>query len=122
MMSQSPVAIFFKPVPTHFANEEVHRRKLAEKLNDINNAKFNCALEVTLVANAVSTTIQDQRITGSSLFSFMPVTAHAAAALGGLYVPEATIIPAIGTTPGSAVIQHANDANTDKSFRVGIFG
>lgn len=121
-MTTAPVSNQFKPVPLFFADEKTHRRKLAEKINDLNNAKFNCAVEFTLTANAGTTLLQDPRITGSSVFLFMPTTANAAAVQNSIYVPEATILPTVNQTPGQATINHANDANADKIFRVAILG
>lgn len=97
-------------------DEKVHRRQLAEAINRHNNGKFNCALEVTLRASQTTTTISDARITAFSVLAFMPVTAHAAAAVANLYVLEATM------QSGQAIINHASSANTDQSFRIGIFG
>lgn len=108
----------FQPVPVTYENEVEHRRQLATKLNQVNQGKFNCTIEVTLKASSTTTTITDVRISPFSVILWMPVTAHAAAeiAAGGLYIPESTMLN------GSAVIQHANNAQTDRSFRVGIFG
>lgn len=97
-------------------DEKVHRRQLAEAINRHNNSKFNCALEITLRVSQTTTTISDARITAFSVLSFMPTTAHAASALANLYVPETTM------KSGQAIINHASSANTDQSFRIGIFG
>lgn len=108
----------YQPVPITFADEKEHRRQMAVKINSINQSKFNCALEVTLTANSASTTIADARISSFSVILMMPITANAAAEIsgGGLYIPETTMLN------GSAVIQHANNAQTDRNFRIGIFG
>jgi len=112
----------YPAVPVAFADEKTHRRILAEASNRHNQGKFNCFIEVTLVANAATTKINDLRITATSVLLFMPTTAHAATELATLYVPESTILPPIGTSSGSAVIHHANNSQTDRTFRVGIFG
>lgn len=106
----------YNAVPVTHANEMTHRRLLAEKINQINQGKFNCFIELTLTHDAASTTLNDARISAFSVLSFMPVTAHAASELTTLYVPEATM------KTGQAVITHSNSATTDRSYRVGIFG
>lgn len=95
-------------------DEKVHRRQLAEASNRHNSAKFNCSLLVTLNANATTTTMTDSRITAGSVLCFTPQTAHAAGALSGLYVPS--------QQTGTATLTHANTADIDKTFNVGIFG
>jgi len=112
----------FNPVPPTFEDEKTHRLLLAQASNRHNQGKFNCAVDFTLTANASSTTLNDNRITPFSVLVFMPTTANAAAELATLYVPEATMAPVTGAAAGSAVVQHANNAQTDRSFRVGIFG
>lgn len=104
----------YPAVPVVFGDEKTHRRLIAEAANRHNQGKFNCALAVTLTANVATTTITDIRITANSVLSFMPTTAHAAAELATLYV----------TNPqsGSAVLNHANNGNTDRTFNMGIFG
>lgn len=108
----------YNAVPVTQADEKEHRRELATAINRVNQGKFNCALEITLIANVTSTTISDARIGAYSVLVLMPVTADAAAEIGAgtIYIPENTMLT------GSAVIQHANNSQTDRSFRVGIFG
>lgn len=103
----------YQTVPVAFHDEKTHRRILAEASNRHNNAKFNCAVPLTLNANATTTTLMDSRITANSVLSFMPQTSDAAAAITGLYVTAQN---------GSATINHASTSATDKTFNVGIFG
>lgn len=77
-------------------------------------AKINCAADLTLAANAAATTMVDARLSAFSALTFMPTTANAAAALSGLYVT--------GQRKGQATINHANNAQVDKTFRVAIHG
>lgn len=86
----------------------------AEAINRHNQGKFNASLDVTLTANAASTTITDARISRESALVLSPLTANAAAAL-------ATTYPSFQGS-GSAVLAHANNAQTDKSFRIAILG
>lgn len=108
--------LVYKAIPTAFHDEKTHRRILAEASNLHNQGKFNCALSVTLVVSATSTTIKDNRITANSVLSFMPQTADAVTALAALYIPAATMVS------GSAVIMHASSSAIDQTFNVGIFG
>lgn len=75
--------------------------------------KFNCVGSVTLTANAATTTLNDPRIGGESVILFMATTANAQA----IAVPYVT---ARGT--GTCTLNHANNANTDKSFDYIVIG
>ena len=94
---------------------QVWRNALANIINNVLlQGKFNCGLDVTLTENAATTTLTDPRITADSVIVFMPTTSNAAAELGTLYVT--------GRKKGEATINHANNAQTDRTYRVGIFG
>ena len=103
-----PVAPRYSPDADH------HRRLLGESVIRIFQGKTNNILKVTLAANAASTTITDVRISSSSYLGLMPETANAAAEIGNgtLYISDS------GRVNGSAVITHANNAQTDRTFRV----
>ncbi|HEU5115647.1 MAG TPA: hypothetical protein VFT74_03140, partial [Isosphaeraceae bacterium] len=82
-------------------------RRIATTLNTVISGKLNVTTDVTLTANADSTTLTDARIGfDSAVIPAMPTTANAAAELGagGLYVN--TLLK------GSCVIHHANNAQT----------
>jgi hypothetical protein len=68
---------------------------------------------VTLAANAGSTTIVDARLRHDSPIVLQATTASAAVELGNgtLHVSEA------GRVNGSVTITHANNAQTDRTFR-----
>ena len=66
---------------------------------------------VTLAANAATTTLTDDRISYDSPILLQPTTSNAAAALATTYISET------GRKNGSATITHANNAQTDKTFR-----
>jgi hypothetical protein len=108
----------YQAVPITYNDEKIHRRLLAQASNQHNQGKFNCTIELTLNANSTSTTLYDQRIGAYSLLVLTPVTQHAAQEIsgGGLYIAESTMLN------GSAVITHVNNTQTDRNFRVGIFG
>ncbi len=73
---------------------------------------------MTLTANAAATTVTDSRIGYYSIILFMPMTANADVdcRVGPLYVAQATL------KTGSAVVTHANNANTDRTHRLLIVG
>ena len=92
--------------------------QIAAVVDRHNRGKFNATLDVTLTANAASTTIEDARLASTSALVFDPLTANAAAELaaGTIYVLAA------GRLNGSATITHANNAQTDRTFRLLIIG
>lgn len=110
----------FPGAPTGGADDVEHRRRLAQVINNHNQGKMNAVTTITLAANVASTTLQDARITQNSFIGFMPTTANAATALSGLYVSSR--VAANGTTPGSATLNHANNAQVDRTFAVLIIG
>jgi len=108
----------YSAVPLTGIRPEEHRRKLAIAVNSLLQGKLNAVISLTLTANAASTTITDARLTPNSFLWFMPQTANAAAEIGNgtMYVASSTL------TNRSAVVTHANNAQTDRSFRVLIIG
>ena len=85
-------------------------RKLVDSINNIIKGRTENVGQVTLTANAASTTVTNDNISEDSEIMLSPKTANAAAALSTTYIPEATILN------GSFVIQHANNAQTDRDF------
>jgi hypothetical protein len=108
------MTLTYAAVPVTFGDEKTHRRILAEAINRHNQGKFNVFLPVTLNASATTTTIQDARITATSIFTFTPTTADAATAAPNIYVSS--------QQTGQATLTHASSANADQTFNVGIFG
>ena len=68
---------------------------------------------VTLGVNVSSTTVIDARVRFDSAVILVPTTANAAAEIGNgtLFLPES------GRANGAIVIAHANNAQTDRTFR-----
>lgn len=90
-----------------------------EQGNAINRAlagKLNATLGVTLAANAAFTTVTDPRLSKSSFIGFCPLTATAAAELGvgTLYVSS--------QGKGTLTLAHADNAQTDRNFRILVIG
>ena len=91
-----------------------HLRKLSTAYNSMLMGRLNAISTVILTANAATTTLTDSRLTVDCFIGFMPKTAHAATELATLYVDT--------QNTGSAVIHHANNAQTDRSFTILIIG
>jgi hypothetical protein len=72
----------------------------------------------TLTASVATSTLTDDRIGFNSNIVLVPTTANAAAEIGNgtLYIAES------GRVNGSVVITHANNAQTDRTFRFIISG
>lgn len=76
--------------------------------------KLSNTADLTLDANATMTAFSHPRLSVASTLVFMPLTANAATAKGTIYVTD--------QNNGVATINHANTADTDKTFRVFING
>lgn len=101
----------YRGAPPRASNADLSR--VVGRLLD---GKINTVSSVTLTASATTTTLTDPRITPDSHISFTPLTANAGAALaaGTFYISS--------RTNGSAVLAHANNAQTDRTFSYAIFG
>ncbi len=104
----------YSGVPEMMPNEIEHRRQIARLVNNLLQGKQNNVIQVTLAANAATTTVTDRRIGANTGLFFSPLTADAAGALAGLYVSS--------QTNGSATLAHANTATTDRTFNVLLVG
>lgn len=105
----------FRP-PLFSTNPVEMARQVTEWARSVLIGKVNVTLDVTLVANAASTTVTDARIGYYSAILFSPLSADAAAEIGNgtLYVSS--------QQSGQAVLTHANNAQTDRNFRLAILG
>lgn len=90
-------------------------RQLASIIGGLLQGKTNNVIEVTLTANATTTTITDARIGKGTHLSWMPKTANAAA-IAVPYVADANRVN------GAVTVTHANNANSDKTFSVALIG
>lgn len=108
---------YLKSVPLAGQDAGVWLREAANGLDGLIK-RANAVAEITLTANAGSTTIYHPMLGYYSHVSFMPQTANAAAEIGAgtLYVAQATMVE------GSCVVTHANNAQTDRTFRIKIDG
>lgn len=89
-----------------------------DALKQVRKGKIECVAELTLTANAASTTFKDVRLSNQTVIAFDALTANAAAELaaGTMYVTTAN------RTQGQFVITHANNAQTDRSYLVALIG
>ena len=80
------------------------------------NVTYDHDNDFTLTASVATTTLSDKRIGVESNIIFTPRTANASAEIGAgtIYINE--------PGDGSVVINHANNAQTDRTFRVTIIG
>ena len=88
------------------------QRLTVEVVNRAMDGKLNARGTVTLDANQATTTLLDRRIGPDSVFLPMPTTANAAAEVGAgtLYQDYPNV------TAGQMVLNHANNAQSDRDF------
>lgn len=117
-MSANSQADAVSPVPTDSsdANPSLWRQRIAQTINLILQGKINAVGTLTLTANAATTTLTDSRIGPKSFIGWSPTTANAAAEIkaGGFYISA--------RGQGTATLTHANNAQTDRTFVIAIFG
>lgn len=104
------------PLRLEDAASAMHVQQIAERVNQILQGRLNVTLNVTLDANAGTTTVIDSRIGAFTSLMFCPMTADAALeqAAGGMFVSE--------QKSGSATITHANNAQADRTYSLVILG
>lgn len=86
-------------------------REIISHINSIVLGNTNNTDTVTLTENASSTVVNNSRISSESYIEFMPTTANAASEKSGgaMYVSA--------QENGQFTIAHANNAQTDRTFR-----
>ena len=112
--------LHFSPPQTfsNFSDVTGYCRRVFDALHSARRDKIECVAELTLTANAATTTLTDERLSVQSVVHFDPKTANAATEIYGatMYVLTANRIT------GAWVITHANNAQADRSFQVSIIG
>ena len=85
-------------------------RLVAQAVNRIDDGSINATGTITLTINVASSTLSDRRIGKQTKVILVPTTANAAGELATLYqtLPNAT--------EGQAVLNHANNAQADRTF------
>lgn len=84
-----------------------------EVVQGLMRGKMNVVTSVTLAAGAATTTFTDSRIGGASFIGLTPTTANAKAE----GIPYVT-----GKAKGSCVLNHANNAQVDRTYDVIVIG
>lgn len=100
-------------VQISLSNEADHRRQLALAVNRINQGHINSTLLVTLDPNVATTEVVDTRISVQTCVTMHPTTANAAAAIPTTYIV---------CSNGTMTFNHVNNAQTDRTFTVGMVG
>ena len=97
---------------------QIWLRSMASAINTLLGGHANNIGQITLYANKSSTTLSDARLGIGSVVVFDPLTAHAASELhsGNMYCPGAS------RQNGQFVVNHTNNAYTDKTFNYVIVG
>lgn len=104
--------------PLEWGDDKEHKRKIAEVANRALIGKTNNVTTVTLTASSATTTITDRRIGYNTVVILVPTTANASAEFG-----NGTIYQTYpNATKNQAVINHANNAQSDRTYAVAFVG
>lgn len=110
-MSTKP---YYQPVPEAPQQWSPAWAQVVQTMVNVLLRKLNCTADLTLRAGQATTIMQDPRLSAFSVLTFMPTTASAATAKASVYVTA--------QNNGVATINHANTADTDKTFKVALHG
>ncbi len=108
----------FPIAPLEWDDKKEWLRKNAEAINRLYDGKTNATGTVTLTASQATTTLVDKRIGLNTKVYLTPTTANASAEIGAGAIYQT--LP--NTTEGQAVINHANNGQTDRTFGYALFG
>lgn len=97
--------------------KEDRQEVISGALNDLAHGRGDNGGVVTLASGAASTTVSRVGIAAGDFIGFMPLTANASAEVGNgtMYVLAANI------TKNQFIITHANNGQTDRTFRYVFF-
>lgn len=107
----------YRDAPTYFGGEvREWIKQVAQIANELRRGKVRSTGDVTLTVSSATTTLTDPNIGANSYIDFMPQTANAAAEIGagGFYVT--------GRGGGQATLNHANNANADRTYTYLVMG
>jgi hypothetical protein len=104
----------FQGVPLSNPVAEDHRRQIAIVVNNSLDGKLNSTGSITLTASSATSTLNDRRLGADSVITFMPTTSNASAGLSSLYVSA--------QGKQTATLTHANNAQTDRTYKYIIIG
>jgi hypothetical protein len=91
-------------------------RQVAAVVNRLNQGKLSCTGTLTLTAGQTTTVVSDARAGAGSIVLLMPLTASAAAEIGG----GTTFVSA--RTKGAFTLTHAMGAAADRTFGYAVIG
>lgn len=100
-------------IPASLRDNAQFQRESARAVNGLLLGKSNNVYTVTLTAGVAVTTISNSQITADTVAVLVPTTANAAAALATTYQTAA---------PGAITLNHANNAQVDRTFRYVLVG
>lgn len=103
-------------IETRHADEQEHRLRIAETLNSHDDGKTSNYGELTLTANQATTEVADKRAGINTVPVLIATTANAAAEIGNgtLYLSA--------SGKQTFTLTHANNAQTDRTFKYIIVG
>lgn len=106
----------FDTAPLEWGNVTEWLRMVSSIVNDIMDGKINATGDLTLAASSATTTLTDRRIGPGSYIGLMPTTANASAEQGAgtIYVSS--------RGKQTATVTHANNAQTDRTYRYVVLG
>lgn len=105
-------------VPIRHSNTEEWIIKLATSINAINDGQLSSNGSITLTENSATTVITDRRVGKDSVILFDPRTANAATELYGATM----YISAVAPRSNTFTITHANNSQTDRTFKYIVLG
>lgn len=88
--------------------------KYAMSLQQLAAGRSNGVGQVTLAAGSITTTVNDANVAAGSAILLAPLTSNAAAAITTTWQSF--------TANKQFVLTHANNAQTDRTFRYAIYG
>ena len=106
----------FPGITASTANTPLFLRDVLEFSRRVMQGKLNNTALWTLAANASSTTFTDARIGLETALHWSHTTSNAAAIVDTMYVSES------GRVNNQVTISHANNSNTDKTYRITFHG
>jgi hypothetical protein len=102
------------PVPTFLNDATKHRQNISTWARQVNQGKIPVTGNLTLAANATTTTVTDPRVGINSFIGLVPTTANGASAMPTVWVSS------FGKQ--TFTLTHSNTASVDKSFRYCVIG
>lgn len=105
-------------IPKQWHSQEDFNRRVANAINSNDDGNMAVNGEVTLTANAATTTLVNRRLGKDSVILFQPLTANAAAEMATMYVK----VSDYDIANNQFTINHANNAQTDRDFRYIVIG